>query len=225
MTVGSLTRRRRWQRRMRRGLLLYPGLAFGGFSLTLFVKANLGLDPWDVLHQGLSRRSGVSLGTVVVLSSVAVLLMWIPLRQRPGIGTLADVVMMGAVIDLTMPLVPEPTTLWVRLLFLAAALGLNGLSTSMYVGAGLGPGPRDGLMTGLAGRGHSIRVVRVALDASVLTVGWLLGGTVGFGTVASALTLGPIVHVLLPRFSRWARAESRLSSSALPDAAPALGTS
>lgn len=190
-----------WRARLRRWLLLYVGLSFGGFSLTLFVRAGFGLDPWDVLHQGISYRTAASLGTVVVMSSVAVLLLWIPLRQRPGFGTLADVVVIGVVIDATMPLVPEPTTLAPRVLLLVAALALNGLSTSMYVGAGMGPGPRDGLMTGIAARGRSIRVVRISIDVSVLSVGWLLGGTVGIGTVASALTLGPIVHQLLPRFA------------------------
>jgi uncharacterized membrane protein YczE len=176
-------------------------LAIGGFALTLFVKAGFGLDPWDVLHQGISRRTGASLGTVVVLSSGAVLTLWIPLRQRPGFGTLADVVVIGVVIDATLPLVPEPTTLAPRILALVTALLLNGLSTSMYIGAGMGPGPRDGLMTGLAARGHSIRIVRTGIDVSVLSVGWLLGGTVGVGTLASAMTLGPIVHLLLPKFA------------------------
>lgn len=199
-----------WRRRLKRGLLLYPGLAIGGFSLTLFVRADLGLDPWDVLHQGLSQRSGISLGVVVALSSAAVLVMWIPLRQRPGLGTLADVVVIAVVIDLTMPLISRPETMAGRTGFLLGALALNGLSTSMYVGAGLGPGPRDGLMTGLAARGLSLRGVRVAIDASVLTGGWLLGGTVGIGTIASAVTMGPIVHALLPWFSRWA-AESNSS--------------
>ncbi len=186
---------------LRRMTLLYGGLILGGFALALFVQADLGLDPWDVLHQGISRTTGWTLGSVVIASSVAVLALWIPLRQRPGLGTLSDVVVVGLVIDATLRFMPRPDGLGLRFGFLAAALILHGVSTSLYIGAGLGAGPRDGLMTGLAARGLSIRRVRVAIDLSVLTVGWLLGGTIGIGTIASALTIGPLVHYFLPRFT------------------------
>lgn len=167
----------------------------------MFVVADLGLDAWDVLHQGISETTGMSLGAVVIALSFAVLMLWMPLRQRPGLGTLSDVVVVGLVIDATLAFMPRPTGLGLRFGLLALALILNGLSTSMYIGAGLGPGPRDGLMTGLAARGLSLRRVRISIDVSVLAVGWLLGGTVGIGTVASALTIGPFVHYFLPRFT------------------------
>lgn len=187
--------------RVQRMVLLYGGLVIGGVALAMLVVADLGLDAWDVLHQGIARTTGATLGTVVIASSLFVLLLWVPLRQRPGLGTLSDVVVIGVVIDVSLTVLPRPDTLAVKVGFLAAALLLNGLSTSMYLAAGLGPGPRDGLMTGLAARGFSLRAVRIGIDVSVLAVGWLLGGTVGIGTVASALTMGPIVHVLLPRLS------------------------
>lgn len=186
---------------LRRIALLYGGLILGGFALALFVQADLGLDPWDVMHQGVSRATGRTIGSVVIASSLAVLALWIPLRQRPGLGTLSDVVVVGLVIDATLRFMPRPDGLGLRFGLLAAALILNGLSTSLYIGAGLGPGPRDGLMTGLAARGLSVRRVRVSIDLTVFTVGWLLGGTIGIGTVASALTIGPMVHYFLPRFT------------------------
>ena len=186
---------------IRQVTLLYGGLVLGGIGLALFVVADLGLGAWDVLHQGISEATGRSLGSVVIVSSLAVLMLWIPMRQRPGLGTLSDVVVVGLVIDAALAIMPRPTELGLRVGFLVAALILNGLSTSMYIGAGLGAGPRDGLMTGLAARGLSLRRVRISIDVSVLTAGWLLGGTVGIGTIASALTIGPIVHYLLPRFA------------------------
>lgn len=178
---------------------LYAGLALFGFSIALLVRARLGLDPWDVFHQGLAQRAGLPLGTVVILASAAVMLAWIPLRQRPGIGTISNAVLVGLVLDASLGVLPHPTAIELRGAFLAAGILLNAVATALYIGAGLGPGPRDGLMTGLAARGHSIRVVRTSIEVSVVALGWLLGGTVGVGTVAYALAIGPLVQ----RFLTW----------------------
>ena len=164
----------------------------------MLLLAGLGVDPWDVLHQGLSRTLGLGVGTWAILVSGAVLTLWIPLRQRPGVGTIANAIMVGAVIDLVLGAVSPPHGLAVRVVVLVAGVLLNGFATGLYIGAGLGPGPRDGLMTGFAGRGHPIRVVRTAIELTVLALGWLLGGTVGVGTVLYALSIGPLAHVLIP---------------------------
>lgn len=180
---------------------LLVGLWLFGASVALLVRAGLGLDPWDVLHQGISSRTGISIGAVVVATSVVVLVLWIPLRQRPGIGTLANVVLVGLALDLTLAVLPTPAGLPWRVAFLLAGILGNAIATGLYIGAGLGPGPRDGLMTGLAARGISIRVARTSIELTVLAAGWLLGGTVGVGTVAYALAIGPLAHVLLPLFA------------------------
>ena len=177
---------------------LYAGLVLYGFSDALLVESALGLSPWDVLHQGLSRSIGLSIGTWVVLVGAAVLLLWLPLRQRPGIGTISNVVVIGVVLDASLVLLPTPDGLATRVAFLVAGVGLNAVATAGYIGAALGPGPRDGLMTGLAARGRSVRVVRSVIEATVLVSGFLLGGTVGIGTVVYALAIGPLVHPLLP---------------------------
>jgi uncharacterized membrane protein YczE len=168
----------------------------------MLLLAGLGLDPWDVLHQGLSRRIGLGVGTWAIIVGFAVLLLWIPLRQRPGIGTLCNVVVIGAVIDVILAEVAPPRSLPVRAVVMVSAVVLNGVATGMYIGAGLGPGPRDGLMTGLAARGHSLRVVRTGIEVTVLAIGWLLGGTVGIGTLLYAACIGPLAHVFVPLFSR-----------------------
>lgn len=180
---------------------LYLGLVLFGLSMALMIAADLGLDPWDVFHQGIAERSGIRFGFVVILVSAAVLLAWIPLRQRPGIGTLSNVVVVGLAVDAALAVLPEPEHLAVRWTLLLVGIVLNGVATGLYVGAGLGPGPRDGLMTGLARRGRSIRVVRTSIEVAVLAVGWLLGGTVGVGTVLFAITIGPLVHFFIPRLS------------------------
>jgi uncharacterized membrane protein YczE len=177
---------------------LYAGLLLFGVSIGLLVAAGLGLDPWDVLHQGLARRIGLPLGWVVIAVSALVLALWIPLRQRPGVGTVSNVVLVGLAADASLAVLPRPEHLAARGAFLTAGIALNALATALYIGAGLGPGPRDGLMTGLARRGHSIRVVRTGIEVTVLAAGWLLGGTVGVGTLAYALCIGPLIHVLLP---------------------------
>lgn len=196
---------------MRRPVVqLLAGLWLFGASVALLVRAGLGLDPWDVLHQGISARTGVSIGVVVVAVSLVVLVLWVPLRQRPGAGTLANVVLVGLSLDLTLALLPAPTGLPWRVAFLLAGIVGNAVATGLYIGAGLGPGPRDGLMTGLAARGFSVRVARTAVEVTVLAVGWLLGGTVGIGTVAYALAIGPLAHVFIPLFTiPAARGEAR----------------
>jgi uncharacterized membrane protein YczE len=185
--------------RPRRLIQLYAGLVLYGVSDGMLLLAGLGVDPWDVLHQGLSRRLGLGVGTWAVIVGVLVMLLWIPLRQRPGFGTLSNVLVVGLVIDLVLEVAPVPHDLTLRLLIMLSAVVLNGVATGAYIGAGLGPGPRDGLMTGLAHRGHSIRVVRTGIELTVLLTGWLLGGTVGLGTVVYALGIGPLAHVFMPR--------------------------
>lgn len=186
----------------RRLAQLLLGLSLYGAAMGLMVRAGLGLDPWDVFHQGLAGRVGLSIGLLVNIVGALVLLLWIPLRQKPGIGTIANVLVIGTAMDLTMLVLPDLTGLPVRVLGLVAAIGINGIAGAMYIGAGLGPGPRDGLMTGLARRtGWSIRLVRTGIELTVLASGWLLGGTVGVGTVLYAFAIGPIVQAFLPAFT------------------------
>lgn len=186
----------------RRLIQLFAGLVLYGISDSMLLLAGLGVDPWDVLHQGLARRTGVATGTWAIIVGAAVLLLWIPLRQRPGIGTLCNVAVIGAVIDVMLAAVAPPHSLAVRAAVMVSAVALNGVATGLYIGAGLGPGPRDGLMTGLGARGHSLRVVRTGIEATVLLIGWLLGGTVGIGTLVYAACIGPLAHVFVPLFSR-----------------------
>jgi uncharacterized membrane protein YczE len=181
---------------------LQLGLVGFGFSLALMVRSRLGLGPWDVLHQGLARVLDTSIGLVVIGTGGLVLLLWIPLRQRPGIGTLLNVVVVGLVVDGSLSMLSNPGTLLLRGVFISAGIVMNGIATGLYIGAGLGPGPRDGLMTGLARRGHSIRVVRTTIEIVVLAAGVALGGTIGIGTVLYALSIGPLAHYFLPLLSR-----------------------
>lgn len=179
------------------------GLALFGASDGLLVRAHLGLDPWDVFHEGLSKRLGVDFGVVTATVGVLVLLAWIPLRQRPGVGTVANIALVALAIDAVLWTVPQQTSLAVRVPMMVGAVVLNGLATAIYVGARLGPGPRDGLMTGLSARtGWSIRLVRTGIEVSVLVAGWLLGGTVGVGTVLYALGIGPLIQLFL-RYFVW----------------------
>ena len=180
---------------------LYGGLVLYGISSSLLVLAGLGLDPWDVFHQGLSRTFGLAIGTWAILVGLVVLLLWIPLRQRPGIGTVSNVVLVGLTMNVVLGHVHAPHELPVRIALLLVGVLLNGIATGLYIGAGLGPGPRDGLMTGLAARGHSIRIVRTGIEVAVLATGWALGGTVGIGTVVYALAIGPLAHVFVPLFA------------------------
>ena len=180
---------------------LYAGLVLYGISSSLLVLAGLGLDPWDVLHQGLSRTFGLAIGTWAILVGLVVLLLWIPLRQRPGIGTVSNVVLVGLTMNVVLGHVHPPHAMPVRVACLVVGVLLNGIATGAYIGAGLGPGPRDGLMTGLARRGYSLRTVRTAIELVVLAVGFLLGGTVGIGTVVYAVSIGPLAHLFIPLFA------------------------
>jgi uncharacterized membrane protein YczE len=186
----------------RRITQLLIGLAMYGISLAMFIRAGLGLDPWDVFHQGVAGKIGWSIGTVVVVVSFLVLLLWIPLRQMPGFGTLANAVLVGVFADIGLALIPAFSHLGGQIAMLAGAVVLNGIASACYIGARLGPGARDGLMTGLARRtGWSVRLSRTLIEVVVLGVGWLLGGSVGVGTVVYALAIGPLVQLLLPLFT------------------------
>jgi uncharacterized membrane protein YczE len=180
---------------------LYAGLWLFGASLALMVRADLGLGPWDVLHQGIARYLGVQIGWITIAVSALVLLAWIPLRQRPGLGTVSNVVVVGLAVNATLAILPSPTGLAVRSALLIVGILLNAIATGLYIGAAFGPGPRDGLMTGLAARGVSIRVARTLIELSVLAGGFALGGTVGVGTVVYALGIGPLVAWTMPRLA------------------------
>lgn len=190
---------------VRRGLQLAVGLVLYAASIAALVRAGLGNMPWDVLGQGVSLRLGISLGTATLGLSAVVLLCWLPLRQRPGVGTVANVLVIGLLVDPFLALLgrlPEPLPLVGAVALSAGGVLLNGVATACYIGARLGPGPRDGLMTGLVARtGRSVRLVRSAIELTVVASGWLLGGTAGLATAAYALAIGPLVHVLLPRFT------------------------
>ncbi len=187
---------------MRRRLpRLLAGLVLFGLGLACMVVADLGLAPWEVLHQGLSRRTGVPIGTMGIITGIVVLAAWIPLRERPGLGTLANVVVIGVVIDLALWVFPDVVGAVARWSLLAGGLVAIGVGSGLYIGVGMGPGPRDGLMTGIARRGHRIGVVRTAIEVSVLVAGWLLGDTVGVGTVAFSFGIGPLVGFFLPRLT------------------------
>jgi uncharacterized membrane protein YczE len=190
---AALTTVRRWGQ-------LILGLFLYGIAVGLLVRADVGLDPWTVFAQGLEVQTGLSLGLISVLIGVVVLLLWIPLRQRPGIGTVLNVLIIGVMLDVTLFVVDTPELLWLKWLMFAAGLTLLALATGLYLGARFGPGPRDGLMTGMHARfGWTVWKVRAGVEITVLTIGWLLGGTVGFGTIAFALLIGPMVGWALPR--------------------------
>lgn len=188
---------------LRRLLQLYIGLVLYGVSTALFVHANLGADPWDVFHLGVAKQLGISFGTVIILTGAAVLLLWIPIRQMPGLGTVSNVIVLGLAADATLAVLPPLELLVARSALLVGAIVLNAIATGMYIGAGFGPGPRDGLMTGLHARtGWSLRGIRTAIELSVLLIGWLLGGKFGVGTVIYALSIGPLIQLCLPWFSQ-----------------------
>ena len=203
---------------IRRWFFLMVGLAFFGFSLGLVVRADLGLAPWDVFHQGVSQQLGWSLGTVIVATSFVVVVLWIPIRERPGIGTLANAVLVGIWVDVSLWILPEVlSSLMLRFVVLIVGIVMNGVATGLYIGARFGSGPRDGLMTGLAARGYSVRVVRTIIEAIVLISGFALGGSVGLGTVLFAVAIGPIAHQAIPFFTGFTAAvnkESVMPSSA-----------
>jgi uncharacterized membrane protein YczE len=184
---------------LRRFVQLLGGLALYGTSTAMMTRSGLGLDPWDVLHEGFTKRTGLSFGTVTAIVSVGVLLLWIPLQQLPGIGTVLNVAVISVTVDAVRAVLPAQHVMAWQVVTLVAGVSLNGVATATYVGARLGPGPRDGLMTGLARRtGRSVRLVRTGIEVTVLACGWLLGGTVGAGTVLYAVSIGPITQATLP---------------------------
>lgn len=185
----------------RRLLQLMIGLTIYGASMAMMIRGALGVLPWDVLHQGITTLVPWSFGTVVIATSVAVLLAWIPIRQLPGLGTVANAVVIGLVVDVVLAVLPAPSALLPRAGLMVGGVLANAMATAMYIGAQLGPGPRDGLMTGIARRtGLSLRLVRTGLEVLVVAIGWLLGGVVGLGTLLYALAIGPLTQLMLPWF-------------------------
>jgi len=202
---------------IRRLFQLYAGLVLYGTSMALQIRAGLGLDPWDVFHQGVTNHTSLSFGTVTMITGAVVLLAWIPLRQWPGLGTVSNVFVIGLSVDAALSLIPKAGPLPVQLAMLASGVFLNGVAGASYIGAGFGPGPRDGLMTGLVRRtGGSVRVIRTSIEVSVLVTGWLLGGTVGLGTVVYAVSIGPLLHLLLPPLTAPRSPRSRPSPAPQP---------
>ncbi|MEW1700997.1 hypothetical protein [Streptomyces sp. NPDC091278] len=199
MSITSGLRGRHLTRRL---VQLYVGLTLYGASAALLVRSGLGLEPWGVLHQGLAGRTGLTIGVVSIVVGAAVLLLWIPIRQRPGLGTVSNVFVVGLAMDAALALVPDVRQLAWRIGLLVAGIVLNGVATGLYIAARFGPGPRDGLMTGLHRlTGRSIRVVRTAIEVAVVATGFLLGGSVGVGTVLYALSIGPLAQFFLRRFA------------------------
>lgn len=186
-----------WRELRRRLPQLLVGIVVLGVGIALTLEARLGVSPYDVLHQGIAHRTGLSVGTVVILVGLVILLFWIPLRQRPGIGTLLNTLTVGLVIDLVLRAVPEPELLAARIPLMLVGILVTGLGMGLYIGAGLGPGPRDGLMTGIAARGFPLWAVRTGLELVALAAGWVLGGNVGVGTVLFAFSIGPLGHFFL----------------------------
>lgn len=185
----------------RRLIQLLVGLVLFGVGIAMMLQSGLGLPPWDVLHQGLTEEFGLTVGIWSIIISFVVLVLWLPLRERYGIGTVLNAIIIGVVIDLGVLVIPEPDNVWWDLLLMAGGISVIGLASGMYIGANLGPGPRDGLMTAISRRGLSIRVTRWGLEIVVLITGILLGGTFGVGTIGFALLIGPIVQYFLPRWS------------------------
>lgn len=192
----------------RRLLQLFAGLLLYGFSMALMIRGAIGLNPWDVFHQGVATQVSWSFGMIVTIVGGAVLLLWIPLRQRPGIGTIANIFVIGMAADLSLSLLPEVDALALRWPMFLLGVVLNGVAGGAYIGAGLGPGPRDGLMTGIVARtGWPLRTVRTSIEVAVLASGWLMGGTLGIGTLIYAVAIGPLVHLFLPLLTVGGAAE------------------
>lgn len=195
---------------------LLGGLALFGLGIALMVRADLGLAPWDVLHQGVADLTGIAIGQVTILTGAAVLVLWIPLRERPGIGTVANVLVIGLVEDAALAVIDEPSGMAARVAMLVVGVFLFGPGSGLYIGAGLGSGPRDGLMTGIAKRGATVRVARTVVEVAALGVGFALGGTVGLGTVLFTLTVGPNVHWFLERMSLPPLVPTRIAPDKVP---------
>jgi uncharacterized membrane protein YczE len=185
------------------------GLALFGVGISLQIESRLGNPPWDVFHQGVANQVGLGIGTVIILTGIALLvLFWIPLRQKPGLGTVLNALEIGLVANVVLDAIPRAEAMALRIPMLLGGILLVALGSALYIGSGLGPGPRDGIMTGLAARGIQIRVARTFIEVTVLVVGWLLGGQVGVGTVLFAIAIGPLVQPLLPRLTMESRANS-----------------
>ncbi len=192
---------------------LTVGLFLYGIAIGMMVRAGIGVGPWDVLSQGIAAHTGIAFGWVTNIVGALVLLLWIPIRQRPGIGTVVNVLLIGPSAQVALAIIPAQTVVGSQLLLFAGGLALLALATGLYIGARFGPGPRDGLMTGIHRRfGIRIWIVRTAIEVTVLAIGWLLGGNVGIGTLAFALLIGPMVSVTMPLL----RVPERV---AVPDAA------
>jgi uncharacterized membrane protein YczE len=191
------------RRLTRRVSQLFAGLVLYGISMAFMIESGLGLNPWDVFHQGVSDTTGISFGWVVILAGIPILLLWIPLRQKPGFGTVANLVVIGFVVDGALAVLQPGESMAMRITYLVVGIVLNGVASGLYIGSNLGPGPRDGLMTGLHGRFPrlSIRLIRTSIELLVLGVGFLLGGTVGVGTILYAVTIGPLVQMFLAVFT------------------------
>ena len=180
---------------------LMIGLVVFGFGVALLIRSNLGASSWDVLTQGISHHISLSFGTITVIMSGIVLLLWIPLRQKPGVGTVSNALVVGPAVDVGLFLIPAAEAIWVRVVYIGIGIVIMGFGTGLYIGSRFGPGPRDGLMTGLNRiTGKPIWMVRVALELSVVALGWMLGGTVGAGTVAAAVLIGPVCQYFMRMF-------------------------
>ncbi|HEY3342398.1 MAG TPA: YitT family protein [Anaerolineae bacterium] len=188
---------------VRRWTMLLSGLFCFGFGIALMVQAGLGLSPWESLHQGISFHVGLPIGTISILLGVPILVLWLPLSERPGIGTVLNVVCIGLVTNISLPLLPRFNQLWLQLIQMLLGIVIIGIGSGLYLSSTLGAGPRDGLMMGLSRRtGWSIRLTRTAIELTVLAIAWLLGGTIGIGTVAYALGIGPVVQVMFKLLRR-----------------------
>lgn len=188
----------------RRLVQLLVGLYLYGASMAMIVSSGLGMMPWDVLHSGILNYLPLTFGTIITITSLLVLLAWIPLKQQPGLGTVLNALLIGPSLDVTLLFLPrtDPDAWILNIALLVIGVGLNGVASAMYIGSQFGPGPRDGLMTGLARvTGRSIRLVRTGIEVTVVAIGWLLGGVIGIGTALYALTIGPVTQALLPTFT------------------------
>jgi uncharacterized membrane protein YczE len=202
---------------MQRIVRCVGGLALFGGGVGLQKQAALGLPPWDVFHEGFSETISWPFGRALILTSFIVLLLWIPLRQRPGLGTLFNAVEIGLVADVVISNIPQPDAVSLRIAMMVTGIALVGVGSGFYIGSGLGPGPRDGLMTGLAARGWRVSRARTSVEVAVLVIGWLLGGSVGAGTLVFAITIGPIVQRTIPALSIR---PSKVAPSGADDRAP-----
>ena len=202
MAGGFEVPRLPWRERLAERLArCVAGLAIFGTGISLQMTAGLGSPPWDVFHQGVSERTGVSVGRVIIATGLGLMVLWVPLRQRPGIGTVLNAVVIGLVADAVLAVLETPSAPAARIGMLVVGILLTGVGTGLYIGSALGPGPRDGLMTGIAARGPSIRLARTVIEVTVLAIGWRLGGTLGVGTLLFAVSIGPLAQWFLPRLS------------------------